>query len=142
MKNKGFTLTELMIGVAIVGLLAAVAVPSFQEQMLVSKRSDAIAATLALQLAEQKFRGNCVFYAQTLGNADVCGASAGASTITFNELSGEGYYKLAVSGATGNAYKITATPQGSQTSDTSCNPMTLTVSAANPSGLKAPAGCW
>ncbi len=143
-KNNGFTLVELLIVVAIVGLLAVVAYPSYQDSVRKTRRADAMAAVLSIQLAQQGFRGNCPFYAQALGNANTCGASAALSTVNAASASREGFYTLAIqaNSATGNAYTIVATPVGGQAADTECASMTLTVSAANPSGLKAPADCW
>ena len=46
-KNKGFTLIELMIVVAIVGIVAAIAYPSYQEQVAKSRRGDCSGALRA-----------------------------------------------------------------------------------------------
>jgi len=136
MKNKGFTLIELMIVVAILGILATVALPSYQDYMKKSKRSDGIAASMSLMLAMQKARGNCALYPTTLGASDNCGTR----TVGHGALSSEGYYAIAISGATGNAFKITATPKFT---DSDCSTLTITVNGTNPNGLKAPAyGCW
>lgn len=138
MKKQGFTLVELLVVITIFGILAAVALPSYKEAMMAAKRSDGIAAAISLQLANQKFRGSCAVYASTLGTSDNCATT----TIKHNALSMEGYYALTISGASGNAYTITATPQGVQASDTRCSPMTITVSTSKPSGLKEPTDCW
>lgn len=139
LKNKGFSLIELMFVLAIIGVLATIAVPSFQDTMRAGKRSDAIAATLSLQLAQEKFRGNCALYADTLGGA---ANSCADQTITHDSTSKEKYYVLKMSVVSGNGYKITATPQGTQAHDSDCNPMQLTINPENPDGLKEPEGCW
>ena len=133
-----------MITVAILGIIAAVAYPSYQESVRQSRRADGVAAALGIQIAQERFRGNCPFYAQTLGASNVCGANAGASTVQASAASREGYYTLSVqaASATGNSYTIVIDPQGYQVSDTSCDPMTITYNSTNPNGLKAPASCW
>jgi type IV pilus assembly protein PilE len=144
MRSAGFSLVELLIALAIAGLLAMVAYPSYQNSVLRTRRADGIAAALAVQVAEEKFRASCPFYAQTLGSTNTCGANAGASTVQAASASPEGYYTISIGlgTATGNAYTITATPTGTQADDTACSPMTITFNAANPNGLKAPADCW
>ena len=137
-KVRGFTVIELMVVVAIVGILAAIAVPSYQEYMLKSRRADGTAALLKLQLAQEKFRANCRFYAGALGNADGCGANAGASTLDFSATSDSDLYTIAITAADGNSYTITADPKNRQAVDVSCDPIQFSY----PDGAKTPAGCW
>ena len=121
-----------------------VAYPAYQDSARKTRRSDGIVAALAIQVAQEKFRANCPFYAQTLGASNVCGANAGASTVQAATTSPEGFYALSIAAgtATGNAYTINIDPQGAQVTDTTCDPMTLTFNTTNPNGLKGPATCW
>jgi type IV pilus assembly protein PilE len=143
-RTSGFSLIEMLIAIAIMGILTMVAYPAYTDSTRKSRRSDGMAAVLTIQVSQEKFRGNCPFYAQNLGTDNVCGANAGASTAAGRASSNEGYYTLSIeaSSATGNAYTIVATPTGTQADDTDCNPMKITFSATNPGGLKTPADCW
>ncbi len=142
--SAGFTMTELLIAVAIVGILAAIAYPSYQNSVMRTRRSDGIAAAIAVQVAEEKFRASCPYYAQTLGTGNTCGATAALSTVQAASASPEGYYTISIvaSSATGNAYTINAAPIGIQVDDTDCSPMRITFNASNPNGLKTPTDCW
>ena len=137
---KGFTLVEMMIVVVVVGILAAIALPSYQDQMNKSRRSDAKAALLGLQLALEKFRGSCASFPSAIDTADDCAAGE----IKYATTSTDGYYNLSIVAAssTGNSYKIEADPTGAQAGDSGCDPMSLTVNNANPKGLREPAECW
>jgi type IV pilus assembly protein PilE len=143
MRNQGFTLIELMIVVAIVGILAAIAYPSYQQYVFASRRADAHDAIMMLQMAQEKLRGNCRFYGSGPENAEVCGTLAN-TRVRGSITSPQGFYTLAANGNSANGYTITATPTGVQAGDSDCPTITLTVSAANPTGLKGPAGtdCW
>ena len=133
---------ELVIVVAIVGLLAAIALPSFQGHMFSAKRSDAYASILEVQLEQQKLRSTCRFYGGAIGAANVCGGAAADTVVAGLANSKEGYYNLALTNASGNSYTISATAVGNQANDSDCPTITLAVNNANPDGLKSPNQCW
>jgi type IV pilus assembly protein PilE len=144
MNIKGVTLIELMIALAVMGILTLVAYPSYQNSVRKTRRADGVAAALAIQAAQEKFRGSCQFYAQSLGSSNICGTTAALSTVEADTVSNEGYYNLSIvtSSATGNAYTINIDPTGTQADDTDCDPMRFTVNSTTPLGAKTPAACW
>jgi type IV pilus assembly protein PilE len=116
----GFTLIELMIVIVIVAILAAIALPGYQSQIRKSRRSDAIALMSQVQQAQERWRSNNAQYA-----ASMAALSIGTST------SG-GYYTLAtapVGGSEAVSFTITATGQGSQTSDSGCQVMRVSTTS-------------
>ena len=124
-KQKGFTLVELLIAVAIIGILASIALPSYQNYVRTSKRAEAKSDILKIQLGMERWRANNTTYPSTLSNAG----------FTDNN----NYYDYSISGATGSAYTITAaaTAGTSQVNDTGCTSLSI-----NQSGTKSPASCW
>jgi len=124
-KSLGFTLIELMITVAIVGVLASIAYPSYTAFVTQSNRTEGQRALLRFaNLQEQYF----VDY-RTYGNLMVLGK---ASTTVHYDTS------IAASDLTATTFIIKATAKNSQANnDAACSPLTI-----NEVGQKGPAGCW
>jgi type IV pilus assembly protein PilE len=118
-KQTGMTFVEIMVVVAIVGILAGIAYPSYQDSVRKARRADARTDLFALQLAMEKARGNCATYASAIGSG---GCSGGEVEYTANTS----YYTLSISGASASTYTLTATATGAQASDTDCATITLT----------------
>ena len=66
--QKGFSLIELMIVVAVIGILAAVAYPAYQDYVIRSKRGDAMNALAAVRIAQEKYRANNVSFTNSLAD--------------------------------------------------------------------------
>ncbi len=128
-RQAGITLIELMVVVALLAIIASIALPSYSAYVQQARRSDALAALLALQLAQEKYRANNSSYA-----ADLATLGAGAS-------SAEGYYALAVASAAANSFVITAAPQGVQAGD-GCGTFAVDENGPDYSGSYATASCW
>src|SRR5678815_2767162 len=62
---QGFTLIELMVVVAIVGIIAAIAMPSYTEQVHKSRRADAVRALGQLQLNLERWRAENPCYGES-----------------------------------------------------------------------------
>lgn len=152
--TKGFTLIELMITVAIVGILAGIAYPSYVDSVMKSRRADAKGALLGLANAmERRFtETNSYCNAGGTGGADTCGTGGINDTGTpsiFSTTSpvdgGTAAYNLTINAATASAYTLHAARTGAQATD-KCGTLTLTHTGAKDitsqdTGVTA-AECW
>lgn len=130
-KHAGFTLIELMIVAAIIGILSMIAYPAYKNYTVKSKRSDGYAALAAAATDQEKFYSQNMRYATSV---DPLNSLNGITSSTLK--SPEGYYQITTTG--GQDYKLTATAQEPQaTADASCKNLTLTSA-----GQKGPSGCW
>lgn len=139
----GFTLVELMVVVAIIGILAGIAYPSYQSYMRKSRRADGRAALIALQLEQEKFRANCPSYAANLGTP-VAATLCADSVVSGNAVSPSGYYNIAIANtnATGYTLSATATALRGQNNDTGCTLLQIVNTAGTITYLPAAGGCW
>lgn len=135
---QGFTLVEMMICLAMMGILAALAIPSFQQQQRQARRHDGQASLLQIQLEQARWRSTHESHADSLI----------ALGWTDNQ-SRQGHYEISLTEATAEGYTAQAVGQASQANDRPCSPMRLRwVGAASPIFSAGehmdsdPAGCW
>lgn len=127
-RNRGFTLMELMIAVAVVGILAAIAYPVYTKQIIKGNRASAQAYLMDVAQREQQYLLDSRSYAATE-------AALGTSTPT--DVSK--YYMISITataGAIPPTFTVTAAPRAgtAQAGD-----VTLSINEAN---VKSPSGYW
>jgi len=143
--ERGFTLIEVMIVVAIVAILATIALPSYQDSVRKSRRADAVLALQRIQIEQEKFRAECPSYATGFDTARVCNANTPANNrLALATSSSDGYYTLNLPPVANAATQYTATATAvtgtSQASDAGCTVLTLAVDGLTLT--RTPAECW
>ncbi len=138
-KQLGLTLTEMMIAVAIIGIIAAVAWPAYERQSAKGRRADAALALTSARQALIAFRSdNGSFptdaatalaelqnYRPTAPNTPPidCKNNRGYQITAGGVVSCQGYYNITVeNGANANGFDLTATPT---ITDDECTTLTL-----------------
>ena len=125
--SKGFTLIELMVTVATIGILAAIALPNYTQYITRSNRAAAQAEMLAIANKEEQFLLSNRVY------TDAAGITLSGYSLP-SQVSSKYTFAVTVGAGTVPSYTITFTPTGSQLSDG-----TLTL---DNTGNKTPAAKW
>lgn len=115
---RGFTLIEMLMTVAVAGVLSTVALPSFEAQLQKGRRADVLVSMMLVQAAQERHRSNGASYGSL--------AAVGVGT-----RSSAGHYTLALPAVGDDGYELLAVATGAQARDTACSHMKLTVNGAN-----------
>lgn len=146
---RGFTLVEAMVIVVILGVLAAIAYPSYLNQVRKSKR--VVAKSALLDAANRQER---LFFERRAYGSDMTELGYETLMVSFDRnsapttVSGEAVYTVSVETINGSGcgvapcYKLRAVPQGDQAKD-ACGTFTLTSSNARGVSTSTPVSqCW
>lgn len=135
-KNRGMTLVELMVVVAIVAILASVALPAWNSQVQKARRADARNTLMLVQVEQEKYRAD---------NGEYASAMADLGLDTYESASRD-YYNVSIdsSSASATAFVAIAAPNtnGGQNGD-SCGTFAINQSGPDGSGNYASiTDCW
>lgn len=137
-RRRGFTLIEVMVTVAIVGLLAAIALPNYQRYVTDSRRRAAAACLLESAQFMERFYTTNLRYDQDAAGNNV----ALPNTTCQNDL--VDFYAFTIDAVAPRTYTLVATAKGVQaTRDTKCGNLSV-----NQAGVKSISGagtlaeCW
>ena len=136
--EKGFTLVELMIVVAIIGILAAIAYPSYQENVRSSRRADAQTALVGFAGALERY-----YAANNTYVGAVDGSKKPLSSVFPSEAPLDGntkFYDLTAD-VTATTYTVYATPKGGQAGD-KCGKLSYTSAGVKGVSSGTVAECW
>jgi len=149
--HRGFTLIELMIVVAIVGLLAAIAYPAYTSSVVKGKRSEGRAALMDLVQQQERYMTQYNSYLSfTTGSTAGTNASGGSVTAPFKVYSGStlaaSSYTLGARACTSltlqQCVEVFATPR-SPFSDAAANELYIrSTGEKGCNGTKQPDVCW
>jgi len=126
-QRKGFTLLELMITVAVIGILAAISIPSYMSHMVKVRRAAAAACLMeGAQYAERYYTTNMKYDGF---EGKINGTGTDSVLGCKKELEASSHYAIRATLLTGSAptgFTLAAAPQGQQASrDTKCKTLTI-----------------
>ncbi|PMG31454.1 prepilin-type N-terminal cleavage/methylation domain-containing protein [Shewanella sp. 10N.286.52.C2] len=129
-RNNGFTLIELMITITVVGILAAIAYPSYTQFAAKGARADALSGLMNLANRQEQFYLDHKTFTKNM-------KQLGMDDDPY--IVDNGFYEVdAFSIGDGSKYTLKATAIGTQaTRDTACPVIQITSD-----GVKTPTECW
>lgn len=144
MKQSGFTLIEIMIVVVIIGILAALSYPSYQDYVARTGRADGKAKLLEIMQAQERFYSQNQTYTVNLGaGAGGLGYGVAANAAVASD---EGRYSITAAvcgGAIARCVALTADAVGAQANDTRCGDLTLdSLGTKGEGGTLTVQDCW
>lgn len=133
--GHGFTLIELVVTVAIIGILVTIAYPAYQEQIRKGRRPEGQGALVELANVQQQFFSDNFTFTSTLSDVGY----TSATTLG-------GHYTLSIPVASAAGFTVKVAPIGAQAADKKCVEMTLTSTgvkaAKDTGGAVSTADCW
>lgn len=136
--SQGFTLIELMITVAIVGIIAAIAIPGYNAQMTKTRRADGKSCLVDAAQREEDF-----FYKNNTYTTTLTDLGFAAGTVNCGQDANYTLSAAAGGSGIGNSYILTATRANNQVGDTQCGDLTLSSTGVKgETGTSTAADCW
>lgn len=135
MKKNGYTLMELLVTVAVIGVLASITIPTYKSYSVKTRRSEGRAFAMEIMQRQEKYYTENNTYTINLSQL---GYSSSTPT------SERSYYKVTATAASdgiANNVILTSVPQGTQASDTECGSFIINSNGSKSTSTSSTT-CW